>query len=105
MSSALSERKVDRITPLVTDCFSLCATTMVASSSMISTERPSRSSSGIPATSDARSVCPLASARCAQVISRATAPAAAMPSISAGLIEFSTRQHVESEATGPNTSP
>jgi hypothetical protein len=40
-----------------------------------------------------------------QVISRATAPAAAMPSISAGLIEFSTRQHVESEATGPNTSP
>jgi hypothetical protein len=84
--------------------FSECVTTMVASSSITSTGRPSPSSSGMPATSDAGNACPLCSARCAHATARARARACAISSRSALVIAFSSRQQVESEATGPKTA-
>ncbi len=83
--------------------FSECAIVMVASSSITSTGRPSRDSNGAPHTSDAGSAVPLTSARSAQATSRAVALAASIAFSSASPIAPSTRQHVESEATDPNT--
>ena len=57
----------------------------------------------MPATSDAGNACPLCSARCAHATARARARACAIASRSALAIASSTRQQVESDATGPNT--
>jgi hypothetical protein len=83
--------------------FSLCAMVIVASSSITSTGRPSEASSGVPATIEAGNAVPVTSARCAQATSRAAERAPAIPARSASSIPSSTRRHVVSEATGPNT--
>ena len=69
--------------------------------------RPARraSSSGMPATSDAGSALPgLLGPLRPRHRTRAPRGPAAIASRSASLIESSTRQQVESEATGPNTA-
>lgn len=77
--------------------------TKVASSSITNTGRPSRASSGIPATIDAGNTVPVTSPRCAQATFRAAARAASIETRSPASMPSRTCQQVVSEATDPNT--